>query len=82
MITFDCNICSIFIGKLMINTFRIGKLKSLYLFQNQSNSWSKWGFDTFLRRPLSSVLSKLYSPSNSFISDTTETFVILDQVKV
>lgn len=57
---------------------RMGKLKRMTEFEKQSSSWTAWGYDTFLKRPLLWGLSKVFSSSSLAESDT---FVIPELIK-
>ncbi|KAL8563693.1 hypothetical protein ACOMHN_050521 [Nucella lapillus] len=56
---------------------RAGKLQRMSDFQRQSNSWTGWGFDTFVRRPLAWGFTKLMSSPAS----TENMFIIPEQVQ-
>ncbi|XP_076469949.1 charged multivesicular body protein 7-like [Babylonia areolata] len=60
-----------------IEMVRVGKLQKLSDFQRRSNSWTVWGFDTFVRRPLTWGLTKLTSSPSS----AENMFIIPEQVK-
>ncbi|PVD30303.1 hypothetical protein C0Q70_09567 [Pomacea canaliculata] len=57
---------------------KMGKLKRMTEFEKQSSSWTAWGYDTFLKRPLLWGLSKVFSSSSLAESDT---FVIPELIK-